>query len=127
MPENNNNLNLFLVTAVIILTLIMAYAYLKPHKLHTLRPVSTLMLKVSYMTYLFVFLVVFFLSVFIKESAGVFFGVEIFALVPVIIVPTLGIFVRKFNHFSKKRNGYNYFFTVVNIVSVAALLLMFLI
>lgn len=128
MPEHNNTLNLILGIAVTLLTFIMAYAYLKPHKMHTTRPLSTLVLKVSYLAYLFVMLVVLYMSVLVKGGAqAVFFGVEIFALFIVIIVPTIGIFVRKFNHFSKKRDGYNYFFTVVNIISIVALLLMFFI
>jgi hypothetical protein len=35
------------------------------------------------------------------------------------------VFARKLGQFARKREGYNYFFTVVNILSVAAALIMY--
>jgi hypothetical protein len=55
----------------------------------------------------------------------VFNGVEFFAFLIVLFSPTIGIFARKLNYFSKKREGYNYFFTAVNLVSVIAILVMY--
>jgi hypothetical protein len=57
----------------------------------------------------------------------VFLGVEFFAFLIVLFAPTIGIFARKLGYFSKKREGYNYFFTVVNLLSVIAILLMYFI
>jgi hypothetical protein len=57
----------------------------------------------------------------------VFFGIEFFAFLMVLFVPTIGIFARKLGQFAKKREGYNYFFTVVNALSVVALLVMYFI
>jgi hypothetical protein len=57
----------------------------------------------------------------------VFFGIEFFAFLVVLFVPTIGIFARKLGQFSKKREGYNYFFTIVNILSMVAILLMYFI
>jgi hypothetical protein len=57
----------------------------------------------------------------------VFFGIEFFAFLIVLFVPTIGILARKLGQFAKKREGYNYFFTVVNIFSTIAILLMFFI
>ena len=112
----------------IIIVFSLAYAYLKPHELHKLRLVSTLLLKISYLVYLLVLLIVIYLSALVKGGLEtVFNGIEFFAFLVVLFVPTIGIFARKLGQFSKKREGYNYFFTVVNILSIAAILVMYFI
>jgi uncharacterized membrane protein YhaH (DUF805 family) len=106
----------------------LAYAYLKPHQLHKRRLVSTLFLKISYLTYLLILLVIIYFSALVKGGLEeVFFGIEFFAFLVVLFVPTIGIFARKLGQFSKKREGYNYFFSIVNVVSIIALVLMFFI
>lgn len=112
----------------IVLVFSLAYAYLKPHQLHKRRLVSTLLLKISYLTYLLVLLIVVYLSALVKGGLEeVFFGIEFFAFLIVLFVPTIGIFARKLGHFSKNREGYNYFFTIVNVLSIIMILLMFFI
>jgi hypothetical protein len=121
-------LNHILGVVFIIIVFALAYAYLKPHLLHKRRMVSTLLLKISYLLYLLVLLVIIYLSVFIKGGLEtVFYGIEFFAFLVVLFVPTIGIFARKLGQFSKKRVGYNYFFTVVNILSIIAILVMYFI
>ncbi len=121
-------LNHILGVVFIIIVFSIAYAYLKPHQLHKRRLVSTLLLKISYLFYLLVLLVVVYLSALVKGGLEkVFFGIEFFAFLIVLFVPTIGIFARKLGYFSKKREGYNYFFTVVNLMSIVAILLMYLI
>ena len=121
-------LNHILGVVFIIIVFALAYAYLKPHLLHKRRMVSTLLLKISYLLYLLVLLVIIYLSVFIKGGLEtVFYGIEFFAFLVVLFVPTIGIFARKLGQFSKKREGYNYFFTVVNILSIVAILVMYFI
>jgi hypothetical protein len=72
--------------------------------------------------------VIIFLSALVKDGLEtVFFGIEFFAFLVVLFVPTIGIFARKLDQFNKKRDGYNYFFTAVNILSIAAVLIMFFI
>jgi hypothetical protein len=89
---------------------------------------STLLLKVSYLVYLLVLLVIIYLSALVRGGLEtVFYGIEFFAFLIVLFVPTIGIFARKLGQFSKKREGYNYFFTVVNVLSIIAILLMFFI
>ncbi|HLN20880.1 MAG TPA: hypothetical protein VK213_07305 [Bacteroidales bacterium] len=128
MPNFSNILNHILGAVFIIIVFSLAYAYLKPHLLHKHRLISTLLLKVSYLLYLLVLLFVIYFSALVKGGLEtVFFGIEFFAFLLVIFVPTIGIFARKLGQFSKKRDGYNYFFTVVNIFSVVALLLMYFI
>ena len=128
MANFNEILNYILGIIFIIIIFALAYADLKPHQLHKRRLVSTLLLKISYLFYLLVLLIVVYFSALVKGGLEqVFFGVEFFVFLVVLFAPTIGIFARKLGHFSKKREEYNYFFTVVNIISVLAVLLMYFI
>jgi hypothetical protein len=119
-------LNHILGVVFIIIVFALAYAYLKPHQLHKRRLVSTLLLKISYLFYLLVLLIIVYLSALVKNGLeNVFFGIEFFAFLVVLFVPNIGILARKLGTFSKKRESYNYFFTVVNILSVIAILVMY--
>ncbi len=121
-------LNHILGVVFIIIIFSLAYAYLKPHQLHKRRLVSTLFLKISYLFYLLILLIIVYLSALVRGGLEeVFFGIEFFAFLVVLFVPNIGIFARKLGHFSKKREGYNYFFTIVNLLSVIAILIMFFI
>ncbi len=112
----------------IIIIFSIAYAYLKPHQLHKRRPVSTLLLKGSYLLYFLILLFIVYFSALVKGGLEkVFYGVEFFAFLIVLFVPTIGIFARKLGQFSKKRESYNYFFTMVNALCIIALLLMYFI
>ena len=94
-----------------------AYAYLKPHKLHHSRPITTLALKSSYLLYLIVMLVVIYLASLRGGGVStVFEGGEFFVFLVVLFVPTAGIFSRKIARFSGKRVRYNIVFTVINLI-----------
>ncbi|MDX2414672.1 MAG: hypothetical protein QNK33_05735 [Bacteroidales bacterium] len=111
----------------IIIVFSIAYAYLKPHRVHKEYPISTLLLKLSYLVYLFTLLVIVYLSSLVKEGIGeVFYEIEFFAFLLILFVPTIGIFARKMGHFRKKRESFYYFFTLVNILSTAALIVMYI-
>ena len=126
MANFNEILNFILGAIFIILIFALAYAYLKPHQLHKRRLVSTLLLKISYLIYLLVLLIIVYLSALVRGGLEeVFMGVEFFAFLIVLFVPNIGILARKLGHFSKKREGYNYFFTIVNILSIFAILVMY--
>jgi len=128
MANFSEILNHILGVVFIVIIFSLAYAYLKPHQLHKRRLVSTLLLKISYLTYLLILLIIVYLSALVKGGLEeVFFGIEFFAFLVVLFVPTIGIFARKLGHFSKNREGYNYFFTVVNVLSIIVILLMFFI
>jgi len=120
--------NYILGAVFIIIVFALAYAYLKPHLLHKRRMVSTLLLKLTYLIYLLVLLIIIYLSALVRGGLEVvFFGIEFFAFLIVLFVPTIGIFARKLGQFSKKREGYNYFFSIVNILCLIAILVMFFI
>ncbi len=128
MANFSEILNHILGVVFIVIIFSLAYAYLKPHQLHKRRLVSTLLLKISYLFYLFVLLIIVYLSALVKGGLEeVFFGIEFFAFLVVLFVPTIGILARKLGQFSKKREGYNYFFTIVNVLSTIMILIMFFI
>jgi hypothetical protein len=128
MANFNVILNHILGIVFIIIVFSLAYAYLKPHQLHKRRLVSTLLLKVSYLLYLLILLIIIYLSALVDGGLEkVFIGVEFFAFLIVLFVPTIGIFARKLGQFAKKREGYNYFFTVINLLSIVSILVMYFI
>jgi cytochrome bd-type quinol oxidase subunit 2 len=110
--------------AVIVFSI--AYAYLRPHKLHHSRPLSTLALKGTYLVYLLVMLVViYFASLRGGGVSQVFDGPEFFIFLAVLFIPTAGIFSRKITRFSAKRERYNLVFTAVNIIMAITVLLLY--
>ncbi len=120
-------LNYILGIFFIIIVFSLAYAYLKPHRIHKQYPMSTLLLKVSYLSYLLAMLIVIYLSSLVKGGLSeVFLDVEFFAFLIVLFVPTIGVFARKLGHFRKQRENYYYFFTALNILSIAALVIMYI-
>jgi cytochrome bd-type quinol oxidase subunit 2 len=126
MANFSEILNHILGVVFIIIVLALAYAYLKPHQLHHRRMVSTLLLKASYLVYLLVLLIVIFMATLVRGGLEqVFYGIEFFAFLMVLFLPTIGILARKLSQFSKKREGYNYFFSIINILSIIAVLIMY--
>lgn len=126
MANFNQILNHILGIVFIIIVFALAYAYLKPHQLHKRRLISTLVLKGSYLLYLLVLLILIYMAALVNGGLEkVFYGIEFFAFLLVLFVPTIGIFARKLGQFAKKREGYNYFFSVVNVLSIIALLVMY--
>jgi len=121
-------LNFILGAVFIIIVFSIAFAYLKPQRLHKSRPVSTLLLKGSYLLYLLILMLVVYFSALKKGGLEkVFYGIEFFAFLIVLFVPTIGILARKLGQFSKKRENFNYFFTVINAICIIALLVMYFI
>jgi hypothetical protein len=121
-------LNYILGAVFVVLIFSLAYAYLKPHQLHKRRLLSTLLLKVTYLFYLLILLVVVYFSALFRGGLEkVFIGIEFFAFLVVLFIPNIGILARKLGQFSKKRENYNWFFTVVNMISALAIVLMFFI
>ena len=86
MANFNEILNYILGIIFIIIIFALAYAYLKPHQLHKRRLVSTLLLKISYLFYLLVLLIVVYFSALVKGGLEqVFFGVEFFVFLVVLL------------------------------------------
>jgi hypothetical protein len=119
-------MNYIIVALFVVIVFSIAYAYLKPHKLHHTRPLSTLALKGSYLIYLIVMLVViYFASLRGGGVSQVFDGAEFFIFLVVLFVPTAAIFSRKITRFSARRVRYNLIFTAVNIIMALMVLLLY--
>jgi hypothetical protein len=128
METQTTQLNNILGALLIIIAFSIAYAYLKPHNLHKSRQVSTLLLKVSYLLYLLIIMIVIYVTLLHKGGIEkVFPDIEFFGFLIVLFAPTIGIFARKLGQFRKKRDNFNYFFTGVNTLCIIALLVMFFI
>jgi hypothetical protein len=128
METPDTPLNNILGAILIVIAFVIAYAYLKPHNLHKTRPVSTLLLKGSYLLYLLILMIIIYVSLLHKGGIeSVFPDIEFFAFLIVLFAPTIGILARKLGQFRKKRENFNYFFTVVNTLCIIALLIMFFI
>jgi len=126
MANFNEILNFILGLIFILIIFSVAFAYLKPQQLHKRRLISTLLLKISYLFYVLVLCIIVYFSALVRGGLDkVFYGIEFFAFLIVLFAPTIGIFARKLGYFSKKREGYNYFFTIVNLLSVVAILVMY--
>jgi len=119
-------LNHILGAIFIVLVFALAYAYLKPHRMHKKRPVSTLLIKGSYLAYLLILMLVIYFSTLARDGLDdVFQGIEFFAFLVVLFGPTIGILARKLGPFNRRRDNYNWFFTVINFLCIAALILMY--
>ena len=118
-------MNYIIGAVFVVIVFSIAYAYLKPHRMHHARPLSTLALKGSYLLYLLVVLLVIYLASLRGGGVSqVFDGPEFFIFLVVLFVPTAGIFSRKIERFSGHRVRYNIIFTAVNLVmAVVALVL----
>jgi hypothetical protein len=128
MDTPDTVLNNILSIVLIIIAFSIAYAYLKPHNLHKTRPVSTVLLKGSYLLYLLILMIIVYISLVHKGGIeAVFPDIEFFAFLIVLFAPTIGILARKLGQFRKKRENFNYFFTIVNTLCIIALLIMFFI
>ncbi|MFZ1270700.1 MAG: hypothetical protein WAR98_07095 [Bacteroidales bacterium] len=111
---------------LIVILFSIAYAYLKPHKLHHARPLSTLALKGTYLIYLLVMRVVIcFASLRDGGVSQVFDGAEFFVFLVVLFVPTVGIFSRKITRFSGNRVRYNIIFSVINLIMTLTLIVLY--
>lgn len=123
LPEMMN----YIIGAVfMVIVFSIAYAYLKPHRMHHARPLSTLALKGSYLVYLLVILLVIYLASLRGGGVSqVFDGPEFFIFLVVLFVPTAGIFSRKIERFSGNRIRYNLVFTAVNLLMAAVALALY--
>jgi len=121
-------LNYILGALFCLIVFALAYAYLKPHRLHHSRPLSTFALKSSYLLYLIVTLIVIYFASLSRYGLNTIFpGIEFFMLLIVVFVPTVAIFSRKITHFSHHRVRFNIVFTIVNLLMAVLILLMYFI
>ncbi|MGC8824637.1 MAG: hypothetical protein ACP5PZ_08590 [Bacteroidales bacterium] len=108
---------------------VLSYILLDPFRIHRKRPYSTIALKLSFLIYLVCALVITYLFLFNYSRSVSFFedienpraSMHFTLYMFTLIVPTLGIFLRrKFN----RRTEYNIFFTIINILCILYYLLL---
>ena len=112
----------FIFIAAFLLIYIIAIIILKPFRIHRKRPLSTILIKASYLIYLACFLLMAYLILFFSSSAEQSEEVDeerilnmltvfsIFAF----FIPNIGIMVRR--RISTWRVSYNYIVTALNIL-----------
>jgi hypothetical protein len=129
MSNNNNEILVHVLGIVfIIIVFSLAFAYLKPYRLHKTRKISTLLLKSSYLLYILILMIIIYMATIDKDGLEeVFMGIEFFAFLIALFVPTVAILARKLGKFSKKREGYNYLFSVINLGATLAIIAMYFI
>ena len=113
-----------LFMAAFALLVLLAFILLKPFRLHRKRPVSTFLLKFTYLIYLTAALTVTFIFLFNFGKSGSFFedinnpraSMHFTILLITLVVPSVGLFIRrKF----KKRDFYNITFVTINLLCLA--------
>ena len=112
----------FIFIAAFLLIYIIAIIILKPFRIHRKRPVSTILIKASYLVYLACFLLMAYLILFFSSSAEPTEDVDeekilnmltvfsIFAF----FIPNIGIMIRR--RIISWRVSYNYIVTALNIL-----------
>ena len=118
----------FIFITAFMLVYVIAIIILKPFRLHRKRPVSTISLKITYLMYLAVFMVLAYLVLFFSitseptEEAAEEKILNAFTIFSVLafFVPNVGIMIRR--SVKSWRVTYNYIFSVINLAFAGGLL-----
>jgi hypothetical protein len=118
----------FIFIAAFLLIYIIAIIILKPFRIHRKRPVSTILIKASYLIYLACFLLMAYLILFFSASSesaeevdeekilNILTVFSIFAF----FIPNIGIMIRR--SVTSWRVSYNYLFSATNLLIAAGLI-----
>jgi len=121
----------FIFIAAFLLIYIIAIIILKPFRIHRKRPVSTILIKASYLIYLACFLLMAYLILFFSASSEpvdevdedtVLNTLTVFSIFA-FFIPNIGIMIRR--RIVKWRVPYNYVVTVLNI-AIALIMIWFI-
>jgi len=112
----------FIFIAAFLLIYIIAIIILKPFRIHRKRPVSTILIKASYLIYLACFLLMAYLILFFSSGSEpseevdeerIFNALTVFSIFA-FFIPNIGIMVRR--RISSWRVSYNYIVTALNLL-----------
>ncbi|MEZ5069844.1 MAG: hypothetical protein R2751_02465 [Bacteroidales bacterium] len=118
----------FIFIAAFLLIYIIAIIILKPFRLHRKRPVSTIMIKVSYLIYLACFMLMAYLILFFSANSEpaedvdeerIFNAITVFSVLA-FFIPNIGIMIRR--RIGNWRITYNYVTTALNLLIAVGLL-----
>ena len=124
-------LNQIFLIIIFLILYVVVYIYLKPFKYHTKYKNSTLLLKLSYLGYLLIAMILLCYNLFFTNKSlyntdgsitGSYVYIVILLMLVGYIVPNIGILIRRK---IKNRENYNNIFSMINI-SVAAFFLLIL-
>jgi len=113
--------------ATFLFIFIIAVIILKPFRVHRKRKISTIAIKLSYLLYLgvflgFVYLVLFFADNTVSEEEAMEVNTSAIYYIIVLMaffLPNIGIMIRR--RFKKRRISYNYIITIMNFLTIIAL------
>jgi cytochrome bd-type quinol oxidase subunit 2 len=113
-----------LVLSGFIILYTLAWILLQPTLTHKKRRISTLSLKISYLINLAALLAfIYFLTFYPDNLENYFTNLHFTFILFSIFIPTTAMFARR--RVKKRRNLYNYLFSLLNLVIIALLILLF--
>ena len=119
----------FIFIAAFTVLFVVSIRILRPFRKHNKRPVSTILLKVSYLLYLVIFLLFVYLVLFFsrirpdpEEPDSTISTYYYIIIITAFLLPNLGIMIRR--RVKKLRTYYNAVFTAVNLIVVIILIIL---
>jgi hypothetical protein len=117
----------FIFIACFLFLFVVSIIILRPFRIHRRRPISTIAFKLSYLVYLFVFLLLAYLVLFYSRARAEIeepskrnpFTIYYVMVIIAFLVPNLGIMIRR--KVNKLRVQYNVIFTGVNLLVILVL------
>jgi len=131
MNEFTNVFLHFIFISVFAFLIVVSFILLKPFRTHQKRPVSTVLLKVSYLVFLVSFIILIYLILFFADipDEGSMGGDSLMMTICYVIImlsffiPNLGIMLRR--KVKKVRSQYNIAFSIINILFLIAILIIY--
>lgn len=131
MNEFTNIFLHFIFIAVFAFLIVVSFILLKPFRIHHKRPLSTISLKISYLLFLFSFIILTYLILFFADfpdegtvgGNGLIMTICYIVIMLSFFIPNLGIMLRR--KVKKVRQYYNIAFTIINIFFLLAMILMY--
>lgn len=113
-----------LVISAFLLIFVLATVFVRPFMIHRKRMISTMILKIGYLVYLFVLLSFFYFLIFIDKDLSEFItDLHFIILLLTLFIPSTGMLLRR--RFRKTRSFYNYILTAIHLGTIIYLALLF--
>jgi hypothetical protein len=113
-----------LVISAFLLIFILTFVFIKPFRIHRKRMASTLVLKISYLSYMIFLLAFFYFLIFVdKDLQDVITDFHFILIISCLFIPNIGVLMRRKT--KKVRTTYNYLVSVFNLVVIVYLVYMY--
>ena len=131
MNEFTNVFLHFIFISVFTFLIVVSFILLKPFRAHQKRPISTVLLKVTYLVFLVAFIILAYLILFFADipdegsmaGDGMVMSICYIVIMLSFFIPNLGIMLRR--KVKKIRTYYNIAFSIINLFFLIAILLMY--